>query len=65
MEGIYFCSRLRILEWLTSHGQTSCGVMPDKYNNKYSCWLFQRTPEFDAILETYHQKRKEEQEERN
>lgn len=51
---IYFCKRLRTLNWLISKGFTDYEVIPDPTSHKgYNWFIFKRTPEFDAAVEEY------------
>lgn len=60
MGEIYFCSRLRILEWLTQHGFEPIGNRPDRTDPNYTCWLFKRSPQLEQTLADYR-KSKEQQ----
>ena len=51
---LYFCKRLRTLNWLISKGFTDYEVIPDPTSHKgYNWFIFKRTPEFDAAVEEY------------
>ena len=51
---LYYCKRLRTLNWLISKGFTNYEVIPDPTSHKgYNWFVFKRTPEFDKAVEEY------------
>lgn len=52
--GVYFCKRLRVLEWLSNKGFTPFTTIPDRYNPRYSVWLFKSSPELDACIKDFY-----------
>lgn len=53
-EKLYFCKRLRTLNFLISRGFTDYEVIPDPTSKKdYNWFVFKRTPEFNAAVEEY------------
>lgn len=51
---LYYCQRLRLLNWLISRGFTKYEVIPDPTSHKnYNWFIFERTPEFDKAIEEY------------
>lgn len=53
-DSIYYCKRLRTLNWLISKGFTDYEVIPDPTSHKnYNWFIFKRTPELDAAVEEY------------
>ena len=51
---LYYCKRLRTLNWLISKGFTNYEVIPDPTSHKgYNWFVFKRTPEFDRAVEEY------------
>lgn len=51
---IYYCKRLRTLNFLISKGFTEYTVIPDPTSTKgYNWFVFKRTPEFDKAVEEY------------
>lgn len=50
---IYFCKRLRMLEFLRNRGFMPFHVMPDAHNPKYNVFLFTNTPELEDAIEAY------------
>ncbi len=55
---IYFCKRLRMLEWLRNRGYMPFKVMPDANNPKYNVFLFENTPELERDIELYFEELK-------
>lgn len=53
-DNIYYCKRLRTLNFLISKGFTDYEVIPDPTSHKgYNWFIFKRTPEFDKAVEEY------------
>lgn len=53
-DGVYFCKKLRLLEYLTNKGFKPFAVAPDKFNSKLSVWLFKNSAAlYDAVEEYY------------
>ena len=51
---LYYCKRLRTLNFLISRGFRDYEVIPDPTSHKgYNWFIFKRTPEFDAAVEEY------------
>lgn len=51
---LYYCKRLRTLNFLISRGFTDYEVIPDPTSHKgYNWFVFKRTPEFDKAVEEY------------
>lgn len=50
---IYWCTRLRMLEWLSGKGFKPMGSAPDRRNPAFSVWLFQNTPELSAAVSEF------------
>lgn len=51
---IYYCKRLRTLNFLISRGFTDYEVILDPTSHKgYNWFVFKRTPELDAAVEEY------------
>lgn len=51
---LYYCKRLRTLNWLISKGFTKYKVIPDPTSTKgYNWFVFKRTPKFDKAVEEY------------
>ena len=51
---LYYCKRLRTLNYLISKGFTNYEVIPDPTSHKgYNWFVFKRTPEFDKAVEEY------------
>ena len=51
---IYYCTKMRVLAWLSDHGYTSFGMVPDRRNADYVVWLFAATPELLQCVEDYY-----------
>ena len=45
---------MRVLAWLSDHGYTSFGMVPDRRNANYVVWLFEATPELLQCVEDYY-----------
>ena len=53
-ENLYYCKRLRTLNYLISRGFTDYEVIPDPTShNGYNWFIFKRSPEFDKAVEEY------------
>ena len=50
----YYCTRLRVLDFLQKKGFEFVGTAPYVKNPKYTCWLFPRTPEVLAAVDEYY-----------
>lgn len=51
---LYYCKRIRTLNYLISRGFTDYEVIPDPISNKgYNWFVFKRTPEFNKAVEEY------------
>ena len=50
---IYWCTRLRMLEWLSGKNLKPIGSVPDRRNPQMTTWLFQNTPELSAAVNEY------------
>ena len=48
----YYCSRLRLLEFLRNRGFYPLKTLPDAKDPRYNVWMFENTPELaDAVEE--------------
>lgn len=52
-KNIYACKRLRMLEYLKSHGFTPFATIPDPTNTRFNWWLFENTPDLEKIVKAY------------
>lgn len=50
---IYFCTRLRMLEWLNNQGYRPFSTVPDRRNPKLSTWLFHNSPQLETAVNEY------------
>jgi hypothetical protein len=51
---LYYCKRLRTLNYLISQGFTDYEVIPDPTSHKgYNWFVFKKTPELMAAVEEY------------
>lgn len=50
---IYWCTRLRMLEWLNNKGFKPLGTTIDRRNPKMTTWLFRATPELVSAVNEY------------
>ena len=55
---IYTCKRLRMLEYLKNNGYAPFATIPDPTNARYNWWLFENTPEFEALVSAYFEQLK-------
>lgn len=53
----YYCTRLRLLDYLIKKGFRAVGTMPDYNNPQYRVWRFENTPELEAALAKYFAER--------
>ena len=51
---MYVCRRMKLCSFLLSKGFNYVKVVPDKYNPKYNCWLFNSNPELYNAIEEYY-----------
>ena len=49
----FICKRLRMLERLRDRGFYPKATLPDATNPRYSVWLFDSTPELEAVVQEY------------
>jgi hypothetical protein len=42
-----------MLEYLKKHGYAPFATIPDPTNEKYNWWLFENSPEFEKLVNTY------------
>jgi hypothetical protein len=53
-ESLYYCKRLRVLNYLIGRGFMDYEVIPDPTSKKdYNWFVFKRTPELDAAVAEY------------
>lgn len=53
---MYLCRRMKLCGFLLKKGFKYEQIVQDKYNPKYSCWLFKNTPELRNAIEEYYSK---------
>ena len=51
---MYVCRRMKLCGFLLNKGFKYIKVVPDKYNPKYNCWLFDSSPELLNAVEEYY-----------
>lgn len=51
---VYVCRRMKLCSFLLNKGFNYTKVVPDKYNDKYNCWLFPMCPEIMLAVEEYY-----------
>lgn len=51
---MYLCRRMKLCGFLLKKGFKYEQIVQDKYNPKYSCWLFKNTPELRNAIEEYY-----------
>lgn len=49
----YTVKRMRLLKYLLDHGFTHYEVIPDPTNPKFNWFLFENSPELEAVIEAY------------
>mgnify|MGYP000860488386 CR=1 FL=1 len=55
-DGVYFCKKLRVLEFLTAKGLKPFAEKQDMFNPKFSIWIFKNSPELYETVEEYYAK---------
>lgn len=56
---MYVCRRMKLCSFLLSKGFKYEKVEPDKFNEKYSVWIFKSTPELRLAIEEYYAQKPE------
>lgn len=51
---MYVCRRMKLCGYLLSKGFKYEKVEPDKFNDKYSVWIFKSSPELRLAIEEYY-----------
>lgn len=51
---MYVCRRMKLCGFLLSKGFKYERVEKDKYNEKFSVWLFKNSPELRLAIEEYY-----------
>lgn len=49
----YYCSRLRLLEFLRNKGFYPIRTLPDINNPRYNAWVFDNTPELIEAVDEF------------
>lgn len=49
----YVVRRWRLMTWLKNKGYQWIETIPDMNRKDFVCWVYERTPEFDADLKYY------------
>ena len=50
---MYFCTRLRLMQYLVDRGYQVVSTAPNKYRNDMIVWMFIKTPELMQDVENY------------
>ena len=50
---MYFCTRLRLMQYLVDKGYKIAGTMPNKYRDDMIVWMFIKTPELMQDVDNY------------
>lgn len=50
---MYFCTRLKLMQYLQDKGYQVAGTMPNKYNPKMIVWMFVKTDELMQDIDNY------------
>lgn len=50
----YVCRKLFLYNLLTERGFVPFRVAPDKFNTKYTVWLYTDSPELQAVVTEYY-----------
>lgn len=50
---IYYCKRMRMLEFLLKRGFKPIGTLPDIRNPEYVVWAFEWDEAFDKVMNEY------------
>lgn len=56
---MYVCRRMKLCSFLLSKGFKYERTEPDKFNPKYSVWIFKNTPELKLAIEEYYAQKPE------
>lgn len=51
---MYVCRRMKLCGYLLKKGFNYEKVVPDKYNERFNCWLFKDSPELRNAIEEYY-----------
>lgn len=50
----YFCTRLRLLDFLLKKGFKVQATLPNARNPQFKCWMFDRTPDLLAAVDEFY-----------
>lgn len=50
----YFCTRLRLLDFLQKKGFQVIETVPNARNPQYKCWMFEKTPELVTAVDQFY-----------
>lgn len=56
---MYVCRRMKLCGFLLSKGFKYEKVEPDRYNPKFSVWIFKSSPELRLAIEEYYAQKPE------
>lgn len=52
--GTYVCRRIKLFSYLSERGFKPFRVVPDKTNDRFVVWLFDKTDELLEVVEEYY-----------